>query len=443
MLRASVLAALVEVGLAAPLDEKFDAWVMTHNKVYATSESRAQAYRAFVANDERYVAHNKKGKSYTLGHNQFSDLTPEEFSKQQLGCYVDPHRVRDFDMSLLNVSAPTDDALDWVKKGAVTPVKNQAQCGSCWSFSTTGSVEGAYQIATGTLLSLSEQELVSCDHGSNGCQGGSMDQAIQWIETNPLCLESDYPYTSGGGQSGQCKTSCQGKVTVTGLKDVPANENALMAALLKGPVSIAIEADKSAFQGYNGGILDNPACGKQLDHGVLLVAYGTDKGTQYWKIKNSWGATWGEEGYIRFIRGKDQCGLADQAVYPVGAENAKPGPSPGPSPGPGPSPSPGGKHYEQPPCSSDEMDGRIAGGEACFPSCDTGSCPAAPDGVTAHPECAVQDQSGNKYCGLICSGDDQCASGATCADAGGASLCVYSAVNNVQQLELKLSSVVV
>jgi len=200
------------------------------------------------------------------------------------------------------------DSIDWVSKGAVTPVKNQASCGSCWAFSSTGAMEGGYFVASGKLVSLSEEDLVQCDHGSSGCHGGLMDQAFEWVQSNGICSEDSYPYTSGGGRTGKCKKSCTPAVTVTGHTDVPSqDEDALKKAVSGQPVSVAIEADKGAFQMYGGGVLDNPACGTKLDHGVLVVGYGTDSGKDYWKVKNSWGGSWGEEGYIRFIRGKNQC----------------------------------------------------------------------------------------------------------------------------------------
>jgi len=319
------------------MTEKFAVWVGMWHKHYDTEADRAIAFENFVKNDEAYDSHNAKMKSWTLGHNEFSDLSWEQFSRQHLGLAtpLDDKEMK-FDFSLLNATNLAAE-LDWVAKGAVTPVKNQASCGSCWTFSTTGAVEGAFQIATGVLLSFSEQELVSCSHeGGNGCQGGLPYKAVEWIEDHPLCLEADYPYTSGGGSNGVCKTSCAGKAKVGGVYNVPRSETALMAALNKGPVSIAIEADKRAFQGYRGGVLDNSACGTQLDHAVLLVAYGTD-GKDYWKIKNSWGPSWGEGGYIRFVRGKNQCGLTGMACYPTGVTAV--GPIPGPSP-PGPVPPP-------------------------------------------------------------------------------------------------------
>ena len=225
--------------------------------------------------------------------------------------------------------AAAPDAIDWVTKGAVTPVKNQGQCGSCWSFSATGSMEGAYQIATGKLVSLSEEDLVECDQVDQGCGGGLMDNAFKFVMKNGIAAEAAYPYISGTGIRGLCKDKKEANavVTVTGFKDVPPkDEDALKTAVALGPVSVAIEADKSAFQLYKSGVLEKKSCGTKLDHGVLVVGYGTAPGIfgkkDYWKVKNSWGATWGEEGYIRLARGKNMCGVAEQPSYPTGAKAA-------------------------------------------------------------------------------------------------------------------------
>merc|ERR1719169_386920 len=199
-------------------------------------------------------------------------------------------------------------SVDWSTKGAVTPIKNQGQCGSCWSFSATGSLEGAWEIATGKLVSISEQQLVDCSkaEGNQGCQGGLMDDAFKYMEQNGMCTEGSYPYTA---KNGQCHASgCTigvPKGSVTGYKDVSHDdENALMEAVSKGPVSIAIEADKSVFQLYKTGVLSSAQCGDQLDHGVLAVGYGELNGQKYWKVKNSWGASWGMEGYVLLARGE-------------------------------------------------------------------------------------------------------------------------------------------
>ena len=213
--------------------------------------------------------------------------------------------------------------MDWRDRGAVTPVKNQQQCGSCWAFSTTGAVEGAYYLKNGNLTSFSEQELVSCDKVDQGCNGGEMDDAFQWIQKQGgLCSESDYPYHSGTGNSGSCAKKCQPVKgsQVKSYVDVNATESELKAAVAKQPVAIAIEADGFGFQLYHSGVYTGK-CGTNLDHGVLLVGYGTDNGQDYWLVKNSWGDSWGDSGYIKIERGKSQeggqCGILLSASYPV------------------------------------------------------------------------------------------------------------------------------
>jgi hypothetical protein len=242
------------------------------------------------------------------------------------------------ELQTVAVAAPT--SLDWVVQGAVTPVKDQSNCGSCWAFSTTGAIEGAYQIASGKLVSLSEQNLVSCSfNGNAGCGGGEQTGAFCWTYHNKgLCKEADYPYISGAGQDGwTCQTNCTKAVTVTGYKAVPkGSESALLQALLLGPVAIGVDASETPFYMYKKGIIDSPKCGKKIDHAVLLVGYGagsvseeTVGGTQYWKVKNSWNKSWGEAGYLRIAKGKDLCAIADGASYPTGTEDAsKAAPSP-------------------------------------------------------------------------------------------------------------------
>merc|ERR1712054_650110 len=241
----------------------------------------------FKANVDIIEEHNAKKLSYWLGVNEFADLTWVEFSSTHLG-----YKAGSAVSGLTKVPFPniTDVAatVNWVKAGAVTPVKNQQRCGSCWAFSSTGALEGALKIAGNPLTSLSEEDLVQCNSiTDHGCQGGLMDNAFNWVEQNGICSEQAYPYTSGGGVTGSCKKGCSPVMTITGHTDVPSrNENALKAAVSKQPVSVAIEADKSAFQLYRSGILDNSGCGTNLDHGVLVVGYGTGSGKDYWKVKN-------------------------------------------------------------------------------------------------------------------------------------------------------------
>lgn len=269
--------------------------------------------------------------------NQFGDMTPEEFNKRK-GLKVD--------MSMLSTSnvepmeydiSKAPKALDWRTKGAVTAVKNQGNCGSCWSFSATGALEGANFLSSGKLVSLSEQELVSCSNaeGNMGCNGGLMDNAFKWIEKDNkgLASEDDYPYRSGSGNVPACEKNHKNVVDVKTFTDVEANSpTALLAAVTKQPVSIAIEADMSAFQFYNSGVIKKGSCGTNLDHGVLLVGYGTENDTDYWLVKNSWSTSWGDEGYVKIERnmktkGPGTCGIQMKASYPTATKEVPTAPS--------------------------------------------------------------------------------------------------------------------
>lgn len=286
-----LFASLLVASLTLPLNHKFDEWKRTHSKSYSSVEEETTALQAFEENDEIIFKTNAKNLTYKLGHNEFSDLTWEQFRNRHMSeLFLNraPKNMQRVHLKGTEVGYKVADAVDWVTAGAVTPVKNQGRCGSCWAFSTTGSVEGAYQIATGKLVSFSEEDLVQCDtvHDS-GCKGGLMDNAFEWIEKNGITTEDDYPYTSGTGTTGSCDTtkSAMKAATITSFKDVPkGDEDALLSAVAKGPVSIAIEADKSVFQLYKTGVFDNAACGKTLDHGVLVVGYGTDNSKDYWKV---------------------------------------------------------------------------------------------------------------------------------------------------------------
>jgi len=302
--------------VAATSQDEFVSYVKQFNKVY-TSEELFTRFQNFVDNKKVIDEHNAKGLDWTMGVNAYTDLTSKEFVDLYMGYRP---RNNDFARSLNEHVAPTNQvlasSLDWRTSGAVTPIKDQGQCGSCWAFSTTGSVEGANKIKSGNLVSVSEQQLVDCagSSGNQGCNGGLMDDAFEYIIKNGgISSEAAYPYT---GRDGKCKSPLPPSVaTVSKYTDVKKNdETGLMSAINIEPVSVAVDA--TSWQTYRSGVLTG-LCGKQLDHGVLLVGYGTDAKNDYWLIKNSWGTSWGEQGYIRIVRGKNQCGVAAAASYPT------------------------------------------------------------------------------------------------------------------------------
>lgn len=223
---------------------------------------------------------------------------------------------------MLNATDPLPDSIDWVAKGKVSKVKDQGSCGSCWTFSTTGSIESAMKIKSNTDVLLSEQQIIDCSvsYGNNGCSGGLVEYAYHYLESHELETEAQYPYKASNNK---CTAKAQaGDVELTSFSEVARfDPEQLAQALQLGPVSVGVDASGTAFKWYKNGIITK-WCGTSIDHAVLLVGYGTDNGIDYWTIKNSWGPTWGENGYFRILRDMNKkddgmCGVQSTPCYPI------------------------------------------------------------------------------------------------------------------------------
>jgi len=326
----ALLLGLVAVGMALPLDSDLDsewqAYKSYHTKKYSSSEESLRRL-IWEENLKRVALHNLEaamGKhTYTLAMNEFADLSGEEFAKIILGSCVIPKRNSTGAATFLKspfIQVPT--AVDWRDKNLVTPIKDQKQCGSCWAFSTTGSLEGQHSKKTGKLVSLSEQQLVDCSgkFGNFGCMGGLMDNAFRYIKANGgIDTEASYPYEA---RDGHCRFKpADIGATVAGYTDVPEGDEAALTQAIAavGPISVAIDASHFSFQLYHTGVYYEKRCSStRLDHGVLAVGYGTEDGQDFYWVKNSWGVSWGQKGYIKMARGRqNNCGIATQASYPL------------------------------------------------------------------------------------------------------------------------------
>jgi cathepsin F len=336
--------ALALSAMSLSTHEQFRAWMKEHNKKYSDATEYSRRLENFRTTLERIDRQSQQNKLAKFSLNKFSDLSEEEFARY--------YKMKKMPADALAVSClakgvtaelnynvsdlPT--SFDWRDKGAVTPIKDQGQCGSCWTFSTTGNIEGQYFLKTGKLVSFSEQLLVDCSQGccflpgygnvcNQGCNGGWQWNAFfDVVNWGGIQTEDSYPYTSGGGASGACQKNnsiLMAKITnytcISTGGGAPANEDQMAAYIQqKGPISIALNA--GYLQDYSSGVVDpwfpSQECDPtQLDHAVLIVGWGVDSGvfgnTPYWLVKNSWSDSWGEKGYFRIYRGSNVCGVAN------------------------------------------------------------------------------------------------------------------------------------
>merc|ERR1712142_727518 len=315
-----VLAIALTATQAFDLDTEWEHFKLKYGKNLLTGQEH-DARKSIFANNLKFIEkHNAEHAlglhTYTVGINQFADLTNEEFVQQFTGFKA----MDDLPESAVEIVGDRADSIDWRQMGAVTPVKNQGQCGSCWAFSTTGTIEGAYHKKTGKLVSLSEQNLMDCSRQNYGCNGGNPYLALMFtISQGGIDTEESYPYEM---RQGQCRFDENNiGATITGAKRIiQGSEEDLQKAIGEiGPVSVAIDAAHPSFQMHHSGVYQEPYCSSyRLDHGVLAVGYGTENGQDYYIVKNSWGEQWGSDGYIKMARNQDNmCGIATMACYAI------------------------------------------------------------------------------------------------------------------------------
>jgi len=291
-----------------------------HQKTYPTSLEEYNRFQTFKSNWERIQALNERHPSARFGVNKFTDLTEEEFASQYLGykkAAVDVTSV----LPEMELDLPA--SVDWTTKGAVTPVKDQGQCGSCWAFSVTEAIESVWYLANHPLVSLSPQQIVDCDQGRGdlGCSGGDTPTAYAYVmAAGGMETDQDYPYQAADDTCQFQSSKVVAKISSWAYVTTTKNETQMMATVAaKAPLSVCVEAD--VWQFYIGGVLTT-ACGNALDHCVQITGYGQKAGWDtfnydVWFVRNSWGADWGESGYIWIQRGSDLCGIADEVTLPI------------------------------------------------------------------------------------------------------------------------------
>ncbi|XP_044028788.1 procathepsin L-like isoform X2 [Siniperca chuatsi] len=318
ILRAVLLLAFLVLGhSSSALNKLWEEWIIKHSKVYNNQTEIVFRRAVWEKNMQLVLRHNQEasaGKhSFTMGLNHLADMTAEEINEKLNGLKLEePIHYRNGTFKEVS-GLLTPQSVDWRKKGLVSPVQNQGLCGSCWAFSSLGALEGQMKKRTGFLVPLSPQNLVDCStiDGNHGCRGGYISKSYSYIIRNGgVDSESFYPYEHQG-KAGYCSD----------FHILPrGDEKTLLAVVASvGPVAVAVNAMLQSFHLYRGGLYNVPNCNpKFINHAVLVVGYGTDGGQDFWLVKNSWGTAWGEEGFIRLARNKNNlCGIASFAVYPT------------------------------------------------------------------------------------------------------------------------------
>nr|BAN33745.1 cysteine protease a [Symplocarpus renifolius] len=299
----------------------FEGWLVEHHKSYGGDLTEKKRRFEIFKDNLRFIdEHNRleNNYSYTVGLTVFADLTNEEYKSTYLGTFT-PTSEEEFsshvsDRYQVRVGQTLPTSVDWRTEGAITPIKNQGGCGSCWAFSTIATVEAINKIVTGNLTTLSEQQLVDCDTSNGGCKGGWMNKAFKYIINNGgVDTDKNYPYT---GRRGTCRANLIKATSIDAYENVsPYNEVSLQYAVAKQPVSVALEASGAGFQHYTSGVFAGP-CGQRIDHAVVIIGYGTEDGKDYWLVRNSWGTRWGQAGYIKIKRNVTPYGMCGIAMYP-------------------------------------------------------------------------------------------------------------------------------
>jgi len=322
---AALYMAMAQAELMHKVDYDFMRYVSTHNKMYGTVEEFELRKETFARADAwiRNVNSNPES-TYTAGHNRFSDMTEDE--KRVLFALKDLPKPPVDDLEYV-VDDEEPNALptswDWRTQGAVTPVKDQGQCGSCWAFSSIEAIESAWIIKGNSMTIMSEQELVDCSSstGNQGCNGGWYFWSYEWLANNYTMTEADYPYTSGTtGTETACAYNASKGVTKVASYGRTLGTSKNLTRIQQQPVNVAVAAGNNVFMYYTGGIITTTSgCPTSIDHAIVAVGWGVDNGTQYYIVRNSWGTDWGENGYVRIQTsgGVGVCGINQYVYYPT------------------------------------------------------------------------------------------------------------------------------